>query len=71
MSLCDLCISALVLNVLLVMTEALVLTCLCRHQEMKKTATKEDQSKEKKPADPPGKKEEPKGNEKKDLKAKK
>jgi hypothetical protein len=38
---------------------------------MKKTATKEDQSKEKKPADPPGKKEEPKGNEKKDLKVKK
>ena len=36
---------------------------------MKKTATKEEH-KEKKPADPPAKKDEPKGTEKKDLKAK-
>jgi hypothetical protein len=37
---------------------------------MKKTPTKEEQSKEKRPSDPPAKKEEHKGTEKKDLKAK-
>ena len=71
MSLCDLCISALALNVpQVVLAQTLVLTCLCWHQEMKKTPTKEEQSKEKRPSDPPAKKEEHKGTEKKDLKAK-
>jgi len=65
--LCDLCISALVVNVL-VLTQTLVLTCLCWHQEMKKSPTKEEQSK--KPSDPPAKKEEHKGTDKKDVKAK-